>query len=72
MELRINHVEINCSRPVVIQWGTQDFPEGGTNLLFGKILAKKCIKLKGIVPIGSNVPNYPHSPWIRKCNYLLF
>ena len=44
-----------------LQWGIPDFPEGSTNpsedvnLLFGKIIAENCIKMKEIGPKGTSL-----------------
>ena len=57
----------NCNRTV----GDPGFPTGGAspivrgaNLLFGKIYAENCVKMK---EIGSTEARVPSAPWIRHC-----
>ena len=59
------------SRISTKQWRIQDFPHGaaplwvwGKNLLFDKIFAKTCIKMKEISPREARPSPLP---WIRQC-----
>ena len=52
------------------QWWIQNFPEGGANsksgcvtLLFCKLFAENCMKMKEFGPRGAHVPGVP--PWIH-------
>ena len=44
------------------QWRMQTFPDEGANLLFGKLFADKCLKMKEFRRGGGSIPSTPLDP----------